>query len=188
MTQRHDPHPSESAGAPPAPGHPANPGTSARPEHPAREAPARTRRGGVFRRALRPARTLAGRLIIAFVILVGTAATFLGFASVTLLKQYLVSTIDQDLTTNARSVERMFLQEMPGASQSSLNLSDFFVRVNWGIAGQRDVTTYELPNPGAVEEFGYPRELERIASLGSEEPVTVPSTPGAGRHLLDQRA
>ncbi|MDY5132109.1 hypothetical protein R6G99_11625, partial [Actinotignum timonense] len=37
---------------------------------------------------------MRGRLIIAFVILVGTAATFLGFASVTLLKQYLVSTID----------------------------------------------------------------------------------------------
>ncbi|MGJ9476063.1 sensor histidine kinase [Actinotignum sp. GS-2025b] len=188
MTQRHDPFPAESAGAPGAPGRPANPGTSARPDRPANpgtsaqpgrpstDAPARTRRDGIFRRALRPARTLAGRLIIAFAILVGTAATFLGFASVTLLKQYLVSTIDQDLTTNARSVERMFLQEMPGASQSSLNLSDFFVRVNWGIAGQRDVTTYELPNPGAVEEFGYPRELERIASLGSEEPVTVPST------------
>ncbi|MDK8513063.1 sensor histidine kinase [Actinotignum sanguinis] len=171
MTQRHDPLPPESAGAPPLPSRPAQPG------NPATESPARNHRGGVFRRALRPARTLAGRLIIAFVILVGTAATFLGFASVTLLKQYLVSTIDQDLTTNARSVERMFLQELPGASQSSpLNLSDFFVRVNWGIAGQREVTTYELPNPGAVEEFGYPRELDRIASLGSEEPVTVPST------------
>lgn len=171
MTQRHDPLPPESAGAAPVPSRPAQPGK------PATESPGRARRSGVFRRALRPACTLAGRLIIAFVILVGTAATFLGFASVTLLKQYLVSTIDQDLTTNARSVERMFLQDLPGASQSSpLNLSDFFVRVNWGIAGQRDVTTYELPNPGAVEEFGYPRNLEHIARLGSEEPVTVPST------------
>ena len=117
-----------------------------------------------FTRPRRPRRqrTLTAQLVLTIVMIVGIAIVFLGFATTTLMRQYMIQSVDADLRNSGYSVADRLLKDIQ--SGEHINVDNRYSFSNYWI-----YLSFETANPSAEPVEIRPYTTSRYS---------VPADPG----------
>ncbi|MDY5153652.1 two-component system, OmpR family, sensor kinase [Actinobaculum suis] len=112
-----------------------------------------------------PHRSLTKQLVAVFVVIIGAAILFLGIATTTLMRQYMLSSTDADLRNSGYSVADRLLNDIENQrqieGQTPYSFSNYYIYLSFGASPDVAVEPIEI-RPSTSLRYGIPGNPEGI--------------------------